>query len=345
MTLVRLRSIFSALFIALVAGAVALAAPKPGTWKGYVVTDAATGNILAESNANLVTPPASMTKLMTFAVLSDKLREGRLTLDTPIRITDADYKMGGTQVFLDPSETFTAEDLIYAMMIQSANDAAHALARFSAGSVEAFVAQMNAKAKELGMDDSRFRTPHGLPPSSRKDSDGDLTTPADFAKLCRYLVQKTDVIKYTSVRERDFGSARAKGPLKMINHNKLLASSAGVDGLKTGYTKNAGYCLSATSQRDGKRVIVVIMGCFGPDGLIDRGASRDRKAIELIDAGFAALPADSPVFVSEYNPSRPAALVPSAVVPTPVTPAPAASAGAPQAKPEEPMVKFVLPSR
>ena len=306
--------------------------PPAGVWKGFITIDAATGKTLIEENADVVTPPASMTKLMTFAVLHDKLQSGSLTLSTPVKIMPEDAKMGGTQVYLDPNETFSVEELIYAMMIQSANDAAHALARFSAGSPEAFVELMNAKARELGMAHTTFRSPHGLPPASRRIADGDLTTPRDFATLCRYLVLKTDVLKYTSTKERDFGPARVKGPQHMINHNKLLGRLEGVDGLKTGYTQGAGYCLSATALRNNRRVIVVIMGSFGPGGAIDKGISRDRKTIELITRGFAALPADGPAFVGP----APTAVSPISSAPAPVsTPAPA-----PAASGDAPMVKF-----
>ena len=260
-------------------------------YAGFIVTDAATGRVLLEENADVSNPPASMAKLMTFAVLHDKLASGALTLQTPVRITVEDSKMGGTQVFLDPRETFPVEELVYAMMIQSANDASHALARAAAGSVEAFVELMNAKARELGMTHTTFRTPHGLPPSSRRIADGDLTTPRDFAVLCRHLVTHTDALKYTAVRNRDFGAARTSGPQHMQNHNNLLGRVAGVDGLKTGYTMGAGYCLSVTAERNGRRVIAVIMGSFGPNRQVDKGKSRDLKSIELIERGFAALPA------------------------------------------------------
>ncbi|MFA6959984.1 MAG: D-alanyl-D-alanine carboxypeptidase family protein [Opitutaceae bacterium] len=312
-----------------------------GTWKGFITIDAATGNVLLEENADVVSPPASMTKLMTFAVLADKLKAGSLSLAVPVKITAEDAKMGGTQVFLDPSETFSVEELMYAMMIQSANDAAHALARFSAGSVEAFVDQMNAKARELGMTHTTFRDPHGLPPSSRHLEDGDLTTPRDFALLCRYLVQKTDVLKYSSVKERDFGPARVKGPQHMINHNKLLGKSEGVDGLKTGYTQGAGYCLSATAFRNGHRVIAVIMGSFGPGGQIDRGVSRDRKTIDLLARSFAAIPAGSPVFTDPVAPAvSPISAHPSAESPISGSSTATAPASPSKTEADAPMVKF-----
>lgn len=278
---------FGLLYPTIVAAKISHSTPVDGVYTGAITIDAATGAVLFEDNADGQNPPASMTKLMTFAVVRDKLTDGTLTLDTPVQITAADARMGGTQVYLDARETFSVEELIWALMIQSANDAAHALARAAAGSVPAFVDLMNAKARELGMNQTTFRTPHGLPPSSRRVEDGDLTTPRDFARLSRHLLQHTDVLKYTSVRERDFGPARTGGPMKMRNHNNLLGKIPGVDGLKTGYTQSAGYCLSATAERNGRRIITVIMGSLGPGRQIDRGRARDLKTIELLDRGFA----------------------------------------------------------
>jgi D-alanyl-D-alanine carboxypeptidase (penicillin-binding protein 5/6) len=318
---------------------------KPaGSYRGVIVVDAASGNTLLEENADVVSPPASMTKLMTFAVLWDKIQSGAIGLETPIKIDESDAHIGGTQVYLDPRETFPVEELIYAMMIQSANDAAHALARASAGSVPGFVELMNAKAKELGMTHTIFRTPNGLTSKRQKLDEGDLTTPRDFALLCRHLVTKTDVLKYTSVKERDFGTGRAKGPQHMENHNKLMSRVAGMDGLKTGYTENAGYCLSATASRNGRRVIVVIMGCYGPKGHeIDLGRSRDQYAVQFLERGFTALP---PAPVSPSNPVAPALVSPSSSAGKP--PASAVSPIRPADTPEKapdaaPAVKFPPP--
>ncbi len=286
-----------ALHSARAAAAQKSASPELG-YKSAIVTDAATGTVLFEHDADVVSPPASMTKLMTFAVLFDQLANGALRLDTPVQITPEDARMGGTQVFLDPRETFSVEELIYAMMIQSANDASHALARASAGSVPAFVELMNAKARDLGMTRTTFRSPHGLPPSTRRVEDGDLTTPRDFAILCRHLLTRTNVLKYASIRDRDFGSSRPQGPIHMRNHNNLLGKVAGVDGLKTGYTASAGYCLAATAERNGRRIISVVMGSFGPGGQRDYGRTRDRKTIELLERGFTALPTNSAPFTS-----------------------------------------------
>jgi D-alanyl-D-alanine carboxypeptidase (penicillin-binding protein 5/6) len=252
-------------------------------YKGAILLDAATGNVLFEDRADTVTPPASMTKLMTFAVLHDLLLGGQLTLQTPVTVTARDSRMGGTQVWLKEGEVFPVEDLIYAMMVQSANDASHALARTAGGSIEAFVGMMNAKARELGMTKTTFRTPHGLPASNRRVAEGDLTTPRDFSLLCQHLVRHTEVLKYTNVKLRDFGPPVRAEAVKMDNHNNLLGKIAGVDGLKTGFTNGAGFCLSATAQRGGRRVIVVMMG--SPDS-----NTRDLKVGELIERGFAQLP-------------------------------------------------------
>ena len=309
-----------------------------GTYKGAIAIDAATGKTLFENNPDIVTPPASMTKLMTFAVLCDKLADKTITLSTPVTADAADARMGGTQVFLKEKEVFPVEELLYAMMIQSANDAAHALARASAGSVEGFVELMNAKARALGMNHTTFRSPHGLPPSSRRIADGDLTTPRDFALLCTYLLQKTDVLTYTSVRKRDFGSSRPGGPQHMDNHNKLLGKVNGVDGLKTGYTVGAGYCLSATALRNGHRVIVVIMGSFGKNGEIDKGHSRDLKTADMIEKAFAAIPPGSTPFVT-----TPSAANTAPASDSNLSAAPLSTAEKKSAVSADPVIKFSLP--
>lgn len=292
-------------------------------YKGAIAIDAASGRILFEERADVVSPPASMTKLMTFAVVHDALAKGTLRLDTPVRVTKEDARMGGTQVYLDPRETFTVEELLYAIMVQSANDAAHALARAAAGSVPAFVAAMNAKAQELGMSNTTFRTPHGLPPANRVLEDGDLTSPRDFARLSRHLLGTTDVTTYTSVKLRAFGEGKRAQPMMMKNHNNLVGKVAGVDGLKTGYTAGAGFCLSATAQRNGRRVIVVMMG--SPQAQV-----RDLHVSEIIERAFAALPAAPPVIGG----------------PAPAPTARSATAAAPaKAQDQEPVVKFSLPKR
>ena len=323
MRLVRLAR-FLAASLALVAASVARA-----DFKGAIVMDAASGAVLHEENADAVSPPASVTKLMTFLVVHDALVANRIQLTTPITATAADQSMGGTQVNLAAGETFTVEELLYALMIESANDAAHAFVAI-AGGREAFVAQMNARAKQLGMTNTVFRSPHGLPPSSRNPADGDLTSPRDLAILARELVSHTDVLRYSSVRVRPFGQGVRAEPLPMRNHNKLLATVDGCDGLKTGYTRSAGFCLAATAQRGSKRVIVAVMG--SPDA-----KTRDAHVKRLIEEGFAKIPADS-VFTGAPTA---VALVPVEAA-TSVVPVGATGGAAPV---EDVGVRFVLPGK
>jgi len=338
------RPLIPFLLTALLALPAAAKAPIPrvaGGYKGAIVTDAVTGNVLFEDHPDLVNPPASMVKLMTFAVLSDKLASGAITLATPITVTAAEarfaMKKDSTSVWLKEKEIFPVEELIYAMMVQSANDAALTLARAAAGSSDAFVELMNAKARELGMTHSTFHTPHGLTTAGSGSANSDLTTPRDYALLCRHLLLHTDVLKYSSVKERQFGAGQRTQPVAMRNHNHLLGKIAGVDGLKTGYTIPAGFCLATTVQRNNRRLIIVTLG--GTDS-----KERDLRVAELIERGFAALPPGGPVFTSQA-PVKPA---PAPGAPdSPLTPVPMTSemkkAATARAADDSAVIKFTVP--
>ncbi len=307
-------------------------------FKGAIVVDAASGHVLFERNADLVSPPASMTKLMTFAVLHDKLAANALSLTTPVTVNRAEaifaMKSDSTSVWLKEKETFPVEELIYAMMIQSANDASLVLARAAAGSSEAFVELMNAKAHELGMTHTSFHTPHGLTKGKVNPAVTDLTTPRDFALLSRHLLLHTDVLKYTAVKTRSFGTGQRSKLVEMTNHNHLLGRAAGVDGLKTGYTAGAGFCLAATALRNGHRVIVVTM-----DG--NTYQARDLKVIELLERGFSALPPGSPAFEAS---GATVATSAADTMPSPLTLAPLSSAEKP-ADASDSTIKFSIPKK
>lgn len=296
---------------------------------GAIVVDAESGDVLFEDRADVTNPPASMTKLMTFAVLHDKLADGSIKLDTPVTVNRDEarfaMKSDSTAVWLKEKETFPIEELIYAMLIQSANDAALVLARAAAGTPEAFIELMNAKARALGMTRTTFRTPHGLTKGRADPGASDLTSPRDYAILSRYLVQATDVLKYTSIKSRPFGAGQRTQLVDMRNHNHLLGKFAGLDGLKTGYTASAGFCLAATATRSGRRVIAVVMG--GPDS-----KTRDLKVIDLLERGFAAQPAPLPAVRTNVPvPSPQPADLPAAKASPPV---PAAPKPAPVKEPE-----------
>ena len=264
---------------------------------GAIVLDANNGNVLFEDAADRPGYPASMLKLMDLFIVLDRVRQGSVRLEDPVLITKEVSSIGGSQVYLDPREKFTVEELVYALMIQSANDAAMALALHVAGTRDGFVRMMNDKAKELGLSPvTQFQSPHGLPPGAGQRPD--ITTPRDFAKLCLALIQThPEALKYTSETYRVF---RPEPKLfEMRTHNHLLGVVPGCDGLKTGYFADAGFSIAATAQRDGARVIAVVMGS------VDRKV-RDAKATELLARGLldaARAPAAPPPPVVQPAPA------------------------------------------
>lgn len=254
---------------------------------GAIVVDAASGRVLFEDHADEQGYPASVQKLMTLLVILEKVQQGAVKLDDSVQVTAEAAGMGGSQVHLDPREKFPVEDLIYALMVQSANDAAVALAIHVGGSKDAFVELMNAKAKEIGMKNTTFHSVHGLPPSAGQEPD--ITTARDLSLLAREIVLKhPEALKYTGTQKRGFRGDK----FMMENHDHLLTSYAGCDGLKTGYYKKAGYSIAATASRNNARVIAIVLGAAagGPDPKHPNGA-RDAKASELLNKGFAALSA------------------------------------------------------
>jgi D-alanyl-D-alanine carboxypeptidase (penicillin-binding protein 5/6) len=248
---------------------------------GAIVVDASTGRVLFEDRADAKGYPASVQKLMDLLIILDKIKQGQLSLQDPVPVSAKAAKTGGSQVWLAEKETFSLEEMLYALMVQSANDAAVALAEKVAGSTDAFVELMNAKAKELGMANTVFHSVHGLPPS--RGQEHDVTTARDFAALCRELIQKhPETLQYTSTRERPFRPNEGKKTVIMRTHNHLLGHVEGCDGLKTGYFVQAGYSIAVTAARHGQRVIVMVLD--SPDL-----KTRDSHAAELVAKGFAAL--------------------------------------------------------
>jgi D-alanyl-D-alanine carboxypeptidase (penicillin-binding protein 5/6) len=291
---------------------------NPATFRSAIVIDAATGKVLFEASADVQNPPASVTKLMTFAVIKDKLQRGEQTLQAPVIVSAEAAKTGGSQAWLVHKETVTVEQLLYLLMVPSANDAATALAIHATGSKEAFVDLMNAKARELGMTHTEFHSPHGLSPG--KGQEADVSTARDIALLCRELIAKTDVLHYSATRSYEF--RHGNGVLnKFDNHNHyLLGSVPGCDGLKTGYYSKAGWSVAVTAQRNGRRVIAVVLG--SPERQL-----RDNVASRLVERGFAALPPVVPPVASTTAASAPA--VPPRVQAAAPTPAPAAAPAQP----------------
>ena len=250
---------------------------------GAIILDADTGKSLFEERADIPGYPASTLKLMTLLVIQEKIDAGDVKLTDRVSVSVKASKTGGSQVYLDPRETFSVEDMLYALMIQSANDVAVALAEHVAGSTDAFIALMNAKAEKLGMENTRFASVHGLPPSA--DQKHDISTARDMGTLCRELCKHPAIFTYTSASYRQL-RADTK-PFDMRTHNPFLKENvAGCDGFKTGYTAVAGWSIAVTCKRNNRRVIVVVLGSE------DRKL-RDAKAKELLDKAFALLPQTS----------------------------------------------------
>ncbi|MFH0785796.1 MAG: D-alanyl-D-alanine carboxypeptidase family protein [Pseudomonadota bacterium] len=242
-----------------------------------LVIDADTGKVLFSDHPDTMVYPASVLKLMDLLIILKQLEQGKLKLTDMVQITAEAAKTGGSQVYLDPKEQFPVEELLYALAVQSANDAAVALAIHVAGSKEGFIAMMNQQAAELGMKSTHFHSVHGLPPSEGQKPDE--TTASDLAILCRELAKRPDAVKYTGTKERSFRDNK----FMMRNHNHLLNTVDGCDGFKTGYYESAGFSIAATAKRGGVRVIAVVMGSK------DRKI-RDAKTSELIAKGFSLLP-------------------------------------------------------
>ncbi|MBI3986458.1 MAG: D-alanyl-D-alanine carboxypeptidase [Lentisphaerae bacterium] len=244
---------------------------------GAIVMDADSGQVLFEDNADGVGYPASVLKLMDLLIVLEKAKAGQLKLDDKITVTAEVCGIGGTQVWLKEHEVFSVDELLYALMIRSANDAALALALHAAGSKDAFVELMNQRAAALGMKSTKFHSVHGLPPAS--GGMPDVTTARDLALLARELLRHPETLQYTSVREKVF----RQNPLTVMQtHNRLLGKYEGCDGLKTGYFSKAGFSLVATAKRNDRRLIAVLLGSTAKE-------VRDPKAAELLSKGFAAL--------------------------------------------------------
>ena len=247
--------------------------------------DAATGKVLFEDNADAKGYPASVLKLMDLLIILEKIEQGQLSLQDQVPVSAKASKTGGSQVYLAQGESFTVEEMLYALMIQSANDAAVALAEKVGGSTDGFLELMNRRAKELGMNNTVFHSVHGLPPG--KGQEHDVTTARDLSILCRELLKHPDALRYTSTRERPFRPNVAGKTVVMRTHNHLLGHVEGCDGLKTGYITASGYSIAVTAARNGQRVIVIVFDSINLK-------TRDSKAAELVAKGFAALPQSAP---------------------------------------------------
>lgn len=238
--------------------------------KSAILLEPYTGKILYEQNCDEKLPPASITKIMPLLLVMEALERGDITLETMVSASEHACSMGGSQIWLEPGEGMTVDHLLKATVIASANDACVALGEQLAGSEEGFVALMNKRAKELGMNNTHFVNCTGL------DAEGHLTTAHDVALMSAQLIKFPLIKKYSTV----WMDTLRDGESELVNTNKLVRFYKGTTGLKTGTTSGAKYCLSATAERDGMELVAVVMA----------GESSDLRfsgAKKLLDYGFA----------------------------------------------------------
>ena len=234
--------------------------------------DQQTGTVLYEKNADQQMPIASITKVMTLLLTFEAVHNGQLTMDTPVPVSEHAYHMGGSQIWLEPGEQFTLDEMIKAICVSSANDAAVAVAELVGGSEQGFVQSMNARAAELGMTNTAFHNACGL------DAEGHLSTARDVAVMSRYILNTCpEVLHYTGI----WTDTLRGGATQLVNTNKLLRRYNGITGLKTGTTSGAGVCISASATRDGLNLIAVVLGAPSSSDRFD-------AATTLLDYGFAA---------------------------------------------------------
>lgn len=239
-----------------------------------ILVDADSGQILYEKNAHQRRLPASVTKLMTLELIMDALQDGRVSLGDTVVISGHAEGYGGAEMYLARGERMKLEDILYGIAMFSANDGSVALAEHIAGSEEAFIQMMNGRARELGMKDSHFENPHGLPGYKEH-----YMSAYDVAILTRHLVNRhPELLKYASTWEH-WVRKGTKAELWMTNFNRGIVEYEGMDGLKTGFTEEAGFNLSATAARGGRRMIAVVMGAPEPK-------QRNAEIYRLLDYGF-----------------------------------------------------------
>lgn len=243
--------------------------------QGCILIDVNSGKTIYEKNSDEKLYPASMTKMMGMLLVLDAINNHKLSYDKIVTISLEASKMGGSQVFLEMGEKLTVDELFKCVAIASANDAMYALAEIVSGSEKLFVNEMNKKAKSLGMNNTNFANTTGF------DDPNHYSCPKDMSILAKELLQnyEEDVIKYTSLKE-GYIRENTNEPFWLVNTNRLLGDYEGIDGLKTGFTQDAGFCLTSTAKRDNLRLVSVVMKANNKE-------MRTRDTIKLLDYGFA----------------------------------------------------------
>ncbi len=241
--------------------------------KSAIMIEASTGEIIFEKNSHEKLAPASMTKMMSMLLIVEAIDRGDLKWNQMITVSENASSMGGSQILLETGEKMSVQDLFKGIAVASGNDAVVALSEAVAGTEDEFVKRMNERAKELGLNDTNFKNPHGL------DTANHYSSAYDMAMIAKELVRHEKVLEFTSIYE-DYLRENQENKVWLVNTNKLVRFYDGVDGLKTGYTKEAGYCLTSTAKRGDTRFITVVMG--EPDT-----KTRNNETTSMLDYGFS----------------------------------------------------------
>ncbi len=241
--------------------------------KSAILVENSTGTVVFEKNSNEKLAPASMTKVMSMLLIMEAIDENRLSLNDNVIISKNASSMGGSQIFLEEGSKMKVEELLKGVAIASGNDAVVALSEKIAGTEAGFVELMNKKAKDLGLKNTNFKNPHGL------DEENHYTTAFDMSVMALELLKHESILKYTSIYEEYLTKADGSKTW-LVNSNKLVRFYEGIDGLKTGYTENAKYCLTGTGIRNNIRFISVVMG-------VETSELRSKDTIDLLNHGFS----------------------------------------------------------
>ena len=240
--------------------------------KSAILLETSTGKILFENNADEKLPPASMTKIMSMLLIMEQIDKGKISFEDDVKISQTAADMGGSQIFLEAGETYKVKDLLKGIAVASGNDAVVAMAEYTAGSVDEFVKMMNDKAKQLGLKNTIFKNPHGL------DTEGHYSTARDMATIALELLKHDKILEFTSIYE-DYLKKNDGSSTWLVNTNKLVRFYDGVDGLKTGFTSTAKYCVTTTAKKKNMRLLSVVMGA-------DTSDLRSKDTTNLLNYGF-----------------------------------------------------------
>ncbi len=242
------------------------------TAKSAILIDSLSGKVLYEKNPDEKLAPASMTKLASMLMVMEAIDKGTLKFEDKVTISEEAANMGGSQVFLEAGEEYSVHDLLKGVAIASGNDAVVALAEKIAGTQEKFVEMVNKRLQEIGATNTQFVNPHGL------DAEGHYSTARDMSLIAKELLKHEKILEYTSIYE-EYLEKNDGSKTWLVNTNRLVRFYNGVDGLKTGFTKEAGYCLTATAKKDNFRLISVVMG-------EDTTENRSSDTVKLLNYGF-----------------------------------------------------------